>query len=73
MYNSEQSCYSRYEHAPLYTEHSSDGTNEYLVCGKSVSVFFFFFQRHIIKQVSMIFPQGLILRKEPSSLFLLPG
>lgn len=43
MYNSEQSCYSRYEHAPLYTEHSSDGTNEYLVCGKSVSVFFFFF------------------------------
>lgn len=42
MYNSEQSCYSRYEHAPWYTEHSSDGTDEYLICGKSVSDFFSF-------------------------------
>lgn len=72
MYNSEQSCYSRYEHAPWYTEHSSDGTDEYLICGKSVSDFFFFLE-NIIKQVSMIFPQGLVLRREPSSLFLLPG
>lgn len=46
MYNSEQSCYSRYEHAPWYTEHSSDGTDEYLICGKSVSDFFFFLETH---------------------------
>lgn len=46
MYNSEQSCYSRYEHAPWYTEHSSDGTDEYLICGKSVSDFFFLFREH---------------------------